>query len=111
MTKKKPNQTNVNQVRQQNQQSSQGQSQYQNPMGEEFGSETDVNQVRQQNQQSEAKKQQYLQVCVLIDSQTVLSKWIDITCRQKLKTSAGFLFSSRINVKFQMLWFHLLTFY
>ena len=55
---KKPNQTNANQVRQQNQQSSQGQSQYQNPMGEEFGSETDVNQVRQQNQQSEAKKQQ-----------------------------------------------------
>jgi small acid-soluble spore protein E (minor gamma-type SASP) len=53
---KNPNQTNVNQVRQQNQQSLQGRSQ--NPMGEEFGSETDVNQVRQQNQQSEAKKQQ-----------------------------------------------------
>jgi small acid-soluble spore protein E (minor gamma-type SASP) len=57
MTKNQnPNQTNVNKVRQQNQQSLQGQSQ--NPMGEEFGSETDVNQVRNQNQQSEAKKQQ-----------------------------------------------------
>ncbi|QUW23488.1 gamma-type small acid-soluble spore protein [Sporosarcina sp. Marseille-Q4063] len=57
MTKNQnPNQTNANQVRQQNQQSLQGQSQ--NPMGEEFGSETDLNQVRKQNQQSEAKKQQ-----------------------------------------------------
>lgn len=50
MTKNQnPSQTNVNQVKKQNQQS-------QNPnlMGEEFGSETDVNQVRQQNQKSAA---------------------------------------------------------
>jgi small acid-soluble spore protein E (minor gamma-type SASP) len=51
---KKPNQTNANQVRQQNQQSAQGQS---NRMSEEFASETDVNEVRQQNQRSEANKQ------------------------------------------------------
>ena len=61
MTKNQnPSQTNVNKVRQQNQQSLQGQGQ-QNPMGEEFGSETDLNQVRKQNQQSEAKKQQQSQ--------------------------------------------------
>ena len=55
MTKNQnPNQTNVNKVRQQNQQSLQGQTQ--NPMGEEFGSETDVNQVRKQVQKSEANK-------------------------------------------------------
>ena len=50
--------TDVNQVRRQNQQSQQ-QGQYQNQtnaMTEEFGSETDVNQVRRQNQQSEANK-------------------------------------------------------
>ncbi|MFS0577024.1 gamma-type small acid-soluble spore protein [Sporosarcina sp. 179-K 3D1 HS] len=50
---KKPNQTNAQQVRKQNQLSAQP-----NAMTEEFASETDVNQVRQQNQQSEAKKQQ-----------------------------------------------------
>ena len=51
--------TDVNQVKKQNQQSMQkmhNQKQNQNAMTEEFGSETDVNQVRKQNQQSEANK-------------------------------------------------------
>ena len=52
MTKNQnPSQTNVNQVKKQNQQSANP-----NSMGEEFGSETDVNQVKQQNQQSVANK-------------------------------------------------------
>ncbi len=55
MTKNQdPSQTNAAEVRKQNQQSQQQQTQ--NPMGEEFASETDVNQVRQQNQQSQMKK-------------------------------------------------------
>ncbi|BAQ08716.1 small acid-soluble spore protein [Bacillus sp. OxB-1] len=49
---KKPNFTDAQQVRKQNQLSAQP-----NAMKEEFASETDVNQVRQQNQQSEANKQ------------------------------------------------------
>ncbi len=53
---KKPNQTtsgtNVQHVKQQNQQAAQGQGQY----GTEFASETDVQHVKQQNQQSQSKK-------------------------------------------------------
>ncbi|ADU29252.1 gamma-type small acid-soluble spore protein [Evansella cellulosilytica] len=45
--------TNAQKVRQQNQQSAQGQSQ-----NFEFASETDAQQVRQQNQQSAQRKQQ-----------------------------------------------------
>ena len=59
-------------------------------MNEEFGSETDVNQVRKQIQQSEAKKKMLL-VNVQINSKTVLSKWMDITGRQKHYASVGFL--------------------
>ncbi len=55
---KKPNKTaagtNIQQVKQQNQQAAQGQSQGQ--FGTEFASETDAQQVKQQNQQSQAKK-------------------------------------------------------
>lgn len=55
---RQPNQTNVQKVRKQNQQSTQKQAGYgTNPMGEEFGSETDFEEVKKQNQQSEAKKQ------------------------------------------------------
>ena len=61
--------TDVNQIKQQNQQAeakkqrasglfSSNRFQNSNSMNVEFGSETDVNQVRQQNQQAEAKKQQ-----------------------------------------------------
>lgn len=53
---KKPNKTaagtNVQHVKQQNQQAAQGQGQF----GTEFASETDAQQVKQQNQQSQAKK-------------------------------------------------------
>lgn len=55
MPTNKPNKTNANKVKQQNQFSQQNQSYTQ--MAEEFGSETDVNEVRTQVQQSEAKKQ------------------------------------------------------
>jgi small acid-soluble spore protein E (minor gamma-type SASP) len=50
--------TDVNEVRRQNQQSQQGMSNQQSfqGMNEEFASETDVNEVRRQNQQSEANK-------------------------------------------------------
>ena len=55
MTKSpKPNQTNTQEVRKQNQQSAQKQ-QGMNTW-EEFGAETDVEQVKKQNQQSEMKK-------------------------------------------------------
>nr|WP_071396102.1 gamma-type small acid-soluble spore protein [Bacillus tuaregi] len=54
----RPNQsqagTNIQQVRQQNAQSAQGQSQGQ--FGTEFASETNVQEVRQQNAQAEANK-------------------------------------------------------
>lgn len=46
--------TNVQNVRQQNAQAAQGNSQY----GTEFASETDVQQVREQNQQAESRKSQ-----------------------------------------------------
>lgn len=51
-----PNQTvsgtNVQKVKQQNQQAKQGQGQY----GTEFASETDVQEVKQRNQKAEQKK-------------------------------------------------------
>lgn len=56
---RKPNETNVQEVRKQIQQSMQKQSQFgqQNQMmGEEFAAETDVEEVKKQNQQSQAKK-------------------------------------------------------
>ena len=56
MMAKQPNQTqsgtNIQQVRQQNAQSSSGQGQF----GTEFASETDVQEVRKRNQQAEANK-------------------------------------------------------
>ncbi|WP_438312678.1 gamma-type small acid-soluble spore protein [Sporosarcina sp. FA9] len=61
--------TDVNQVKKQNQQSMQNkskmgtgnaqQNQYSSTMSEEYGSETDVNQVKMQNQQSESNKKSY----------------------------------------------------
>ncbi|WP_217589724.1 gamma-type small acid-soluble spore protein [Lentibacillus saliphilus] len=54
---KKPNQTqsgtNVQHVKQQNQQAQQGQGQY----GTEFASETDVQEVKKRNQKSQQNKQ------------------------------------------------------
>ncbi|SFB16901.1 small acid-soluble spore protein E (minor gamma-type SASP) [Lentibacillus halodurans] len=54
--KQQPNQTsagtNVQKVRQQNQQAQQGQGQF----GTEFGSETDAQSVRQKNQKSQQNK-------------------------------------------------------
>lgn len=50
--------TNIQEVRQQNAQSGQGQSAGQGQFGTEFASETNAQQVRQQNQQAEAKKAQ-----------------------------------------------------
>ncbi|MCA1041276.1 gamma-type small acid-soluble spore protein [Bacillus infantis] len=47
--------TNIQEVRQQNAQASQGQ---QGQYGTEFASETNVQEVRQQNQQAEARKGQ-----------------------------------------------------
>ncbi|WAA08785.1 gamma-type small acid-soluble spore protein [Fervidibacillus albus] len=47
--------TNIQNVKQQNAQSAQGQ---QNQYGTEFASETDAQQVRKQNQKAESKKQQ-----------------------------------------------------
>ncbi|SFK24380.1 small acid-soluble spore protein E (minor gamma-type SASP) [Halobacillus dabanensis] len=44
--------TDVNHVKQQNQQAAQGKSQY----GAEFAQQTDAQQVQQQNQKSQAKK-------------------------------------------------------
>lgn len=55
-TNRKPNETDAQEVRKQNQQSMQKQTQYGQTMGEEFGSETDVEEVKKQNQQSERKK-------------------------------------------------------
>lgn len=50
--------TNIQEVRQQNAQSAQGQTNATTQQfGTEFGSETDVQSVRQQNQQAEARKQ------------------------------------------------------
>lgn len=46
--------TNVEKVKQQNQQSQSGSGQY----GTEFGSETNVQEVKKQNQQSQSKKGQ-----------------------------------------------------
>lgn len=54
MSKKSKAGTDVKKVKQQNQQSAQGQNQY----GTEFAEETDIQQVRKQNQQSKQKKQQ-----------------------------------------------------
>ncbi|HLR10395.1 MAG TPA: gamma-type small acid-soluble spore protein [Sporosarcina sp.] len=55
-TNRKPNETNAQEVRKQNQQSMQKKAQYGQTMGEEFGSETDVEEVKKQNQQSEQNK-------------------------------------------------------